>query len=78
MTHIWKTKFEPGDKVKTASGPVGEIVQIHIMFLSGEDMDHWRKTLPKIAGDKYQYTSYSVKFGNEEYEHPERVLILVA
>ena len=65
MTYTWETKFKPGDKVKWCGGKTGTISQVHIFYPSGEDMDHWRKTLPKRGNGKYQHTSYEVEFSGE-------------
>ena len=62
MSHKWKTKFEPGKRVARLSGQSGIITELHICYPSGEDMDYWGKALPKIADNKYQFTSYTVKF----------------
>ncbi len=79
MSYKWETKFQPGDKVKWCGGKTGTIIQVHIFYPSGEDMDHWRKTLPKIADGKYQHTSYEVKFSDEEsHEIAEGALTLIA
>lgn len=79
MSHTWETKYEPGNNVELHDGKVGTITQVHIMYPSGEDMDYWRKTLPKIADGKYQYTSYGVDIGGvDECEMHEPDLILVA
>ena len=79
MSYIWETKFEPGNKVKCCDGRMGTVVQIHIMYPSGEDMDYWRKTLPKIDDGKYQHTSYEIKISDEEiYIVVEGGLTLIA
>ena len=68
MTYKWETKFEPGDRVEW-NGRKGTIFQIHILYPSGEDMDHWQKTLPKIDDGKYQHTSYEVKLDDGEHHN---------
>jgi len=78
MSYKWETKFESGNIVEW-NGRIGTIFQVHILYPSGEDMDHWRKTLPKIGDGKYQHTSYGVKFTNGEYSDVvESALTLVA
>jgi len=78
MSYMWETKFKPENKVKCCDGRMGTVVQIHIMYPSGEDMDHWRKTLPKKGDGKYQHTSYEVKLSDKEtYDYAEDGLILI-
>lgn len=64
--YTWKTKFEPGNRVKRVTGEIGIIDEVRILYPSGNDMDYWEKTLPKLANGKYQFTSYAVKFDNDE------------
>lgn len=64
--HKWETKFEPGDKIKHTDGKAGIVDEVRILYPSGEDMDYWKETLPKIEDGKYQFTSYLVKFDDGE------------